>query len=125
MPAIHYKDIDFAQLFFFDNYVISQLQEGVLLEASNSKTLINALEDHYQDKPFVYIANRTFAYNVSPMLYREASNMDKLKGICIVTSKTLSQDTARFEGKFYDKEFYVCETITTGINWALELLKKS
>jgi thymidine kinase len=123
MPAIHYKEIDFAQLFFFDNYVISQFKEGVLLESTNYKILIKALEDHYQDKPFVYIANRAFAYNVSPMIYREASNMDKLKGVCIVTSKTLSQDTARFEGKFYDKEFYVCGTIADGINWALRLLQ--
>jgi hypothetical protein len=124
MPAIHYKDIDFAQLFFFDNYVISQFKEGVLLEHANNKILIKALEDYYQEKPFVYIANRTFAYNVSPMIYREASNMDKLMGICIVTSKSLSQTTARFEGKFYDKEFNVCETIAQGINWALHILKK-
>jgi hypothetical protein len=120
MPAIHYKDIDFAELFFFEKYVISQLKEGTVLEPGNNPTMIKALTDHYQDQPFVYISNRIYAYNVSPMIYREASTVETLKAICIVTPKSISQKTASFEGKFYTNKFHVCGTLEEGIKWAQE-----
>jgi len=125
MAAIHYKDIGFAQLFFFEHYVISQLKEGTVLEPANNSPMVQALEDHYQDRPFVYISNRTYAYNVSPLTYRESSKIEMLIGICIVTPSKLSQDTARFEGGFYDKEFHVCGALQEGIDWALNTLKKA
>jgi hypothetical protein len=125
MAAIQYKDIGFAELFFFEHYVIAQLKEGTVLEPANNKPMVQVLEDHYQDQPFIYISNRTYAYNVSPLTYRESSKIDMLKGICIVTSRKLSQDTARFEGKFYDKGFHVCGALEDGIDWALSTLKKA
>ncbi|WP_194851176.1 hypothetical protein [Nonlabens antarcticus] len=122
MREIVYKNTDFAEFFLFEHYVIAQLKEGALLEPKNNKQTIKIVEEHYASEPFVYIANRNFAYNVSPMTYLQSSEIENLIGICIVTQTEISQNTAHFEGRFFKKEFLVIGTIEEGINWAMDLV---
>ena len=124
MNAIEYQDIEFAQLFFFKDYVISQLNEGVVLDKQKHVVLVKALSDYYKGQPYVYIGYRVHEYNVNPMVYIESRTISNLAGICIVTPFKKDEKTARFESNFYEKEFYVCAQLEEGINWALKIIKE-
>ena len=122
MTEIFYKDTVFAQFFIFENYVISQLKDGVVLQPEHIQQLIELANQHYAGRPFVYIANRVFSYNVSPMTYIRSVEVENLLGICIIAEKSLAITTAQFEGKFFKKEFHVCSKLDEGVMWALEIV---
>jgi len=123
MTPIEYRDIGFTQLFFFENYVISQVKKDVVLDDDCNSDLVEAVENYFDGKPYIYIANRIVPYNVSPMTYMKTSKLDNLKGVCIVTKNESNQRTARYEGTFYTKSFNVCSELEDGIEWALSILR--
>ncbi len=122
MSLISYRNIGFVELFFFENYVISQIKEDTLLDIPTNESLIAAVNLHYNGRRFVYVSNRINAYNVSPLIYKDSSKMENLLGVCIVTKKGIAQETATFESRFYDKKFHVCEQLQDGVNWALHVI---
>lgn len=123
MAPIKYVNIDIAELFLFENYVISQIKEDAVLEPENGKMLIDALKKHFKKRPFVYISNRVYNYTVSPMTNMQASKVKTLLGICIVAQEEYRQNSARYEGTFYKKDFHVCATMEEGIIWAATIAK--
>lgn len=124
MTPIKYINLDFTELFVFEHFVISQLKEDTLLEPANSQILIDLILDYYQERPFVYIANRYYSYNVNPMTNLQASNLETLAGICIVTLEGRPQEMARFEGSFYKNDFHVCDRMEDAIAWAMKVIDK-
>lgn len=124
MSPIHYLKLSFAEVFIFENFLISQILENVILQPEHNQELSAILTTYYTDKKLVYISNRTFAYNVSPMTYIETSKIENIIGMCIVTSELISQKTAVFEGQFYTKSFYVTGSMEDGIIWASDLLRE-
>lgn len=124
MSPIHYLKLSFAEVFIFENFLISQILENVILQPEHNQELSAILTTYYTDKKLVYISNRTFAYNVSPMTYIETSKIKNIIGMCIVTSELISQKTAVFEGQFYTKSFYVTGSMEDGIIWASDLLRE-
>lgn len=125
MTVIEYCDNEFVQLFFFEKYMISQIEEDVLLDIEKNKALIKAANSFYEGAPFIYITNRVHAYNVSPLVYTQSSNLPNLLGLCIVAKSGIGQETARFEGKFFNKDFLVCEDLDEGVNWAVQVFKNA
>ena len=120
MIAIEYQELEFAQLFFFEKYVISQLKPGIVLNQVKHKVLIQAISKFYRQKPYVYIGHRVYKYNVDPMVYIDAQKLPNLVGICLVTPNKQDEDLAKFESSFYTTSF-VCNHIEDGIMWALVL----
>jgi hypothetical protein len=125
MLSITYYDLSYAELFVFPKYMIAQIKSGILLAPENNDELNGIAQNHFKGKNFVYIANRVFDYNVSPVIYMEASKIPNLIGMSIVTDKEIGKRTALFESKFYAKEFLVASTLEEATNWAVDLLEKN
>jgi hypothetical protein len=123
MLPITYYDLSYAELFVFPKYMFAQMKSGIILEPENNNELNAIAQKHFAGKNFVYISNRIFDYNVSPVIYLESSKIPNLIGISIVTDK--EKRTALFESKFYGKEFLVASTIEEAVNWAVDLLEKN
>ena len=123
MLPITYYDLSYAELFVFPKYMIAQMKSGIILAPENNDELNAIAQNHFAGKNFVYISNRIFDYNVSPVIYLEASKIPNLIGMSIVTDK--EKRTALFESKFYAKEFLVASTIEEAVNWAVDLLEKN
>jgi hypothetical protein len=104
--------------------MIAQVKNGTILEPENNDELNKIAQRHFAGKNFVYISNRVFEYNVSPMTYIETSKISNLKGMVIVTNTEIGKKTAIFESKFYSKDFMVVSTVEDAINWAVHLLEK-
>ncbi|QJP34704.1 hypothetical protein F0365_10020 [Nonlabens sp. Ci31] len=125
MLPITYYDLSYAELFVFPKYMFAQMKSGIILVPENNNELNAIAQKHFEGKNFVYIANRFFDYNVSPVIYLEASKIPNLIGMSIVTDKEIGKRTALFESKFYAKEFLVASTIEEAMNWAVDLLEKN
>lgn len=125
MAPITYYDLPYAELFVFPKYMIAQMKSGTILVPEDTDELNAIAQNHFAGKNFVYIANRAFDYNVSPVIYLEASKISNLIGMSIVADKEIGKRTAQFESKFYAKEFLVAATIDQAINWAVDLVEKT
>lgn len=124
MLSITYYDLSYVELFVFPKYMIAQVREGTVLEPKNNDELNKIAQKHFAGKNFVYISNRVFDYNVSPITYLGTSKIDNLIGMAIVSNTEIGQKTAKFESKFYSKDFMVVSTVEDAINWAVHLLEK-
>ncbi len=125
MLPIRYYNLSYADVFVFENFIINQVREGIVLQPQNNSELQQLMNKHFEGKKMVYISNRTFAYNVSPLTYRETSKIENLLGMCIIVKDPISRKTALFEGQFYKKDFHVTYTIEDAIVWARDLLNKN
>ncbi|MFT5926413.1 MAG: hypothetical protein ACI9WL_001160 [Rubritalea sp.] len=125
MPAIVYYNLTYVEVFVFDKYLIAQVKKGALLQPENNAQLKELIEKHYSNKNFVYLSNRAFDYNVSPVTYIETSKITNLLGMCIVTETVAGRRTANFESKFYSKDFLVVDNLPEAIDWAVELVDQA
>lgn len=123
MLPITYYDLSYVELYVFPKYIIAQVREGTVLEPKNNDELKKIAQKHFEGKNFVYISNRYFDYNVSPMIYHETSKIPNLVGMCIVTTTKIGKRTSQFESTFYSKDFFIADNIEDAINWTVHLLE--
>ncbi len=122
MKPIRYYDLSYAEVFVFENFIINQVRDGVVLLPENNSELKQILSKHFQGRKMVYISNRTFSYNVSPLTYTETSKIENLIGMCMIVKGELAKKTAQYEAQFYKKAFYVTHTVEDAIAWARKTL---
>ncbi|GHA50079.1 hypothetical protein GCM10007103_33610 [Salinimicrobium marinum] len=118
------KDLDFVILKFHENFVISELKDGVLLEQKKLNRLIKICTDFYKEKRFIYISKRINNYNVNPVVYLNLKEVKNLGGIAIVCSHNNCFSTASFEKNFSKIPFEVFLDFEEAVKWAEDLLKK-
>lgn len=112
------KVLDFCILKFYDNYVISIINEGKNLTVKMSNLMCKIALDYYKEKPFVYITNRIHNYTVETDVYTEISKMKTLAGFVVVSDKKLSIKNALLEKLFLDKPFQIFNNLDDAILWA-------
>ena len=112
------KVLDFCILKFYDNYVISILNEGINLTVEMSNKMSQIALDYYKEKPFVYITNRIHDYTVDSEVYKEISKMKTLAGFVVVSDKKPSIKNALLEKIFLDKPFQIFNNLDDAILWA-------
>lgn len=109
---------DFCILKFYDNYVISIINEGVNLTKSLSEKMIEVAEDFYENRPFVYITHRIHSYSVDPEVYKDVSNIKNLAGFVVVSESKQSIKNAIYEKIFLNKPFQIFSNLDDAILWA-------
>lgn len=121
------KVLDFCILKFYDNYVISVINEGVNLTVEKSNIMAKIAMEFYQSKPFVYITNRIHDYTVDPEVYQEISKMETLAGFVVISDSKGSIKHALIEKIFLDKPFQIFSNLEDAILWTENLfsIKKS
>ena len=112
------KVLDFCILKFYDNYVISIINEGVNLTVELSNKMSQIALDYYKDKPFVYITNRLHNYTVDSEVYIEISKMKTLAGFAVVSDTKPSIKNALLEKIFLTKPFQIFNYLDDAILWA-------
>ena len=117
-------DLDFTHLEFFENYVISELHEDIVLDLEKLHRLIIACNDYYGKKNHVYISKRKNNYNVNPTIYMGLNDVKNLCGIAVVSQKTSSLNMAHFEKNFSKIPYEVFLELPDAIAWAENQVKK-
>lgn len=124
MGRFHHYKLDYCEIFVLDDVLVKQIEEGQIISFNPIKELERIIDQHFKYKPVIYLSNRTFSYSVDPLIYKEASKIENLRGIGIIVSEDQSIENAIFEGEFYKKDFQVFRNFDTAMTWVHSLLKK-
>lgn len=116
-------DLDFSYLEFYDNYVISQLNEEIIFDVNKLHILVDTCNEFFGDKPYVYISKRVHNYNVNPTIYLKLDDVKNLCGIAIVSQRSSSLNMANFEKNFARVPFEVFLDLQDARSWAEEKVK--
>jgi hypothetical protein len=116
--------LKFCTLSFFDNYVISVINEGEHVDYTLNKILIKKIEKRF-NKPFIYITNRINSYSVDPNIYPRTTEVKNLAGFAVVSKAHMAKVNAQIEQMFFGKPFEIFSELEEAIAWAKKILKQS
>ncbi|MBW1295533.1 hypothetical protein [Aquimarina litoralis] len=114
--------------FFYEEYIIAEIKEGVTITLGKLQDLIPIIRKHYGDgKPFTYISNRINSHSIIPTDYLECpfTYMENFKGYAVVIYNEVNEISTEIEKYFAKKPFYNFSNLKDAINWSKkENLKK-
>jgi len=114
--------LKFCTLKFYNNYVISVINEGEHVDNKINKKLIDIINAHYKT-PYVYITHRVHSYSVDPHIYSTTTSVKNLVGFAVVSNDYISKNNAKIERLFFGKPFEVFTELNDAIIWAEDLVK--
>ncbi|MHA7060071.1 hypothetical protein ACWGOQ_0022780 [Aquimarina sp. M1] len=122
MGKFYHYNLDYCELFILENLIVKQIKEGEIISSKHITELEKIIEKHFKNDTLIYLSNRTFSYSVDPLVYKEASKIKNLLGIGIIVSNDNTIENAKFEGKFYEKDFEVFRHFDNAVSWAKKIL---
>ncbi len=117
-------DLEFTHLEFYSDYVISTVKEDSILEEDHLEKLMDVCVNHFEEKPFVYIANRKFNYNVNPLVYLNLFKIETLEAIAVASDNKSALKTAIFEKHFSRIPFEIFHELKEAQIWAERILNE-
>lgn len=114
-------DLEFTHLEFYQDYVVSTVKEGTILEEEQVNELIDVCKEHYIEDVFVYISNRKHSYTVNPLIYLNLFKIGNLEGIAVASSNPDALKTANFERHFSQVTVELFQDLDEAKAWAKSL----
>ncbi|WP_051209950.1 hypothetical protein [Gelidibacter mesophilus] len=121
MGIIKYYSLEDCEVFVFDEYIINQVREGVVIEPHHNDFLNDIVHKHFSGKKMAYISNRVKSYGVNPLIYPEAEKVPNLIAIAIIPKTALMRRNAEYEQGFYKKPYGIFNNLSDAIAWVHEL----
>ncbi len=112
-------ELDFGKVWFKDNILIAELDEGILLDVESNRKLLAIGKKNFGSEPYGYISYRVNSYAVNPMVYLESASISNLKAIAVVSTNAMCRNNAILERQFYkdSNSFEVFTTLDEAISW--------
>ena len=109
-----------------ENILVSELNEGILLDVNSNKILLQIGLEEFQGQPYGYISNRIYSYAVDPMVYKESADYPALRAIAVVSDREIGRKSAQVERSFYNNKnsFEIFSTLDTAVTWIKESLQE-
>lgn len=117
MSMFHYYNFPHCEAFVFDEFLITQIREGITIKPEHNKELREVIDKHFTNKNVVYISNRFFSYAVDPLTYLGTSKIYNLLAIAIVSESEIGKTNAQLESMFYKKKFAIFPTLSEAMAW--------
>jgi len=95
-------DLGFGPYEFHDNYLISEIGEGVSFGIDEISTVVDLVKQKYSGN-FGYISNRTKDYSVDPVVWPFSAQLANLKVYAIVVSGNASLNPLKAEMTYLDE----------------------
>lgn len=109
---------NFGTFTFFEEYVISVIDEGVDLNDDLAEKTIALMYDFYgQRKPFGYITHRIHSYSINPLIYLKVSDIPNLVCFAVVSNKMFDTFNINIEKAFNKKPHELFMTLQEAVNW--------
>lgn len=102
---------------FYDNYVITEAKEGVVITSDEIKKNLKIVFDHFKGKNFTIISHRKNEYTLEIDVYTTRL-MKKVKAIAIVSSNSHARQKAELEQLQFDNSFAFFENLEDAKEWA-------
>ena len=124
MGIIKYYNYEDFELFVFDEFIINQAKEGVILQPEHINIIDSLIKKHFRGQNMVYILNRVKSYSVNPLIYQETEKIPNLIAIALVPKTKLMRRNAEYEREFFNKPYEIFNTISAAIEWTHILLSQ-
>ncbi|APY00007.1 hypothetical protein [Lacinutrix venerupis] len=117
-------NIDIGYVSIFDNYIIMEIDQGVIVTKEHNQLLVDIVDKFYKDKGVVYISNRKNSYSVNPSVYYETNKIKNIIGLAVVSENGMAVSNAEIEKLFFNKPFEIFSNLEDAKKWANKLYKK-
>ena len=114
-----------ATVYFYDNFVVVEVNEGVTLSYTSGFSLLVSGLKHLGTKPWIYVSHRVNSYAVVPTDYKYLNRVPSLKGLVIIHSNNDKKNTIELEQSFFKKPFMVANDFEEALAWGNDILKNS
>ncbi|WP_178988384.1 hypothetical protein [Winogradskyella schleiferi] len=122
--AYHSYQTNIGKIYFFENYVITNFDEGVDIDYENFDEVEGLIKRHFKEKPFGFIANRSHSYSIN---LTDARSFNKafpnLKAYAIVVYNSLTERVFEIENHFFTYNRKAFKDIGHAICWVEENLQ--
>ena len=107
-----------GKLYFLEDIVVAEFNEGVHIEFNSSQEYISLIIDFYgQERPFGYICNRVNDFSISPLDYPKFNRaLNNLTMYGIVNNNHFDHMNCNIEKRFCDKPYKVYYDLYTAFN---------
>lgn len=115
--------LPYGSFFFFEGFIISEINEGVLFDWPKAKEVIDLAYAHYGPNPeLVYISNRIHSYSVVPQDWLKFfSNKHPLIAMAVVARNKTSTINLMMEKLFFFSKIKKFNDLNSAIAWAKNL----
>src|SRR5690606_3827424 len=124
MGIIRYYNFEESELFIFDEFLINQIKEGIVIQPHHNDILNDCVKKHFSGKNLLYISNRVKSYAVNPLTYNETEKIPNLLGIAIIPKTAVMRKNAEYEKEFYDKPYEIFDNLSTAVLWAHTIISQ-
>lgn len=124
MRIIEYFDLEDSECFIFDQFIINQVKEGVVIQPHHNDILNEIIQENFSGKDLVYVSNRVKSYSVNPLIYPKTEKIPNLVAIAMIPLTDKMRKNAEYEKKFYDKPYGIFDTLTAAIKWVHKILNE-
>ncbi len=116
--------LDIGTFYFYDHFLISEVNEGEFLNFDKATKLFLTAKEHYGNNiPFVYITNRINSYSFEPTAHFKSTKLfPNLRGYGIVTYDSINNKIASLERSFLDVPTKIFDNLEEAILWVDELI---
>ncbi|MDX1751846.1 MAG: hypothetical protein R3259_01555 [Salinimicrobium sediminis] len=115
-------NLPFTTFYFYENYVVSEPHEGIVIGDSEIDQIREICATHYSIKKFVYISHRINNFSVNPMVYKKLGEMKNMVGFGVVSQKVSSLNMAAFEKNFSKAPFEMFLDLEKAKGWIQKIL---
>ncbi|WP_271768158.1 hypothetical protein [Aquimarina algiphila] len=117
-------NFDFCHIEIYNDYIKAVMKAGITVSPEHNTILLQVVERHFKNKPFVYLTHRINSYAVNPTIYLETAKIKNLVGFAVVSNDPKQIMQTKVEKIFFGKEFKQFDTIEAALNWKNETIKK-
>ncbi|WP_299902850.1 hypothetical protein [uncultured Aquimarina sp.] len=120
---INTYQLNFGLIEIYDDYIKSIINEGITITPKHNNVLLEMVEKHFKNKPFLYITHRINSYAVDPTIYLETTKICNLLGFAVVSKDPLQEKQIKLEQAFFSKELKRFDDMESALIWKDELLQ--
>ena len=115
--------LNYGTFYFFDDFVISEINEGVVFDWDKAIEVIELGERFYGVKNYKanYISNRIHDYSVKPQDWLKFFKLDKqFKTFTVVSYRKLGFINLQIERLFYRHTIHSFDNLLQAVNYVLQ-----
>ena len=117
IPYMISKSTDSYNLYLYDNFVIAEAKENIVVNSSVTERALKVVLEHFKGQPFTLISHRKNKYTISEEAYSPRI-LKKVKGMAVVSTDPLVKKRAYKEQLLFRNSFVFFEELNDAINWA-------
>ena len=123
-PPVSVINSKLGKVFFYEDFVVSQFNEGITLSYKNGLPLLMKGLKIVGTKPFFYISYRKYSYSLVPTDYKFLGKIPNLKALAIVYPRSRRIQSVGYEGLFLEKPMQEFSNFQEAYVWGKEMLLK-